>query len=50
MKYEIIESSSKGNAIIVDNKLLLDCGTSYAKIKNFLKNIKLIFISHSLTF
>ena len=46
MKYNIIGSSSKGNAIVVEDKILLDCGVSYTKIKPYLKNIKLIFISH----
>lgn len=46
MKYEIIGSSSKGNSIIFEDKILLDCGVSYSKLKKFLKNIKLVFISH----
>jgi len=46
MKYEIIGSSSKGNAIVVEDILLLDCGVSYAKIKPYLKKVKIIFISH----
>ena len=46
MKYNIIGSSSKGNAIIIEDMLLLDCGVSYTKLKTYLKNIKLIFISH----
>lgn len=46
MKYNIIGSSSKGNAIIVEDKILLDCGVSYTKLKQYLKDIKLIFISH----
>ena len=46
MKYNIIGSSSKGNAIIVEDKILLDCGVTYTKLKAYLKNIKLIFISH----
>ena len=47
MKYEIIGSSSKGNAIIVEDILMLDCGLSYARIKPYLKNVKLMFISHT---
>lgn len=47
MKYEIIGSSSKGNCIIVEDFLMLDCGVSYKKIKDKLSKIKLIFISHS---
>ena len=46
MKYEIIGSSSKGNCIIVEDILMLDCGVSYIRIKPYLKKIKLIFISH----
>lgn len=46
MKYNVISSSSSGNAIIVEDKILLDCGVSYTKLKPYLKNIKLIFISH----
>jgi len=46
MKYNIIGSSSKGNAIIVEDKILLDCGVTYTKLKSYLKDIKLIFISH----
>ena len=47
MKYEVIGSSSKGNCIIVEDMLMLDCGVSYSKIKPYLKKVKLIFISHS---
>lgn len=46
MKYEIIGSSSKGNCIIVEDILMLDCGLSYSKIKKYLNKVKLIFISH----
>lgn len=46
MRYDIIGSSSKGNAIVVEDILLLDCGLSYSKIKPYLNIIKLIFISH----
>ena len=47
MKYEIIGSSSAGNCIVVEDILMLDCGLSYKKIKQYLKKVKLIFISHS---
>ena len=46
MRYNIIGSSSKGNAIVVENILLLDCGLSYSKIKKYLSKVKLIFVSH----
>lgn len=46
MKYEIIGSSSKGNAIVLEDIILLDCGVSYTKLYECLKKIKLIFVSH----
>ena len=46
MKYEVIGSSSKGNCIVIEDMLMLDCGVSYTKIKPYLKKVKLIFISH----
>jgi len=47
VKYNIIGSSSKGNCIIVEDILMLDVGCSYVKIEKYLKQVKLIFISHS---
>lgn len=47
MNYEIINSGSDGNCIVIDGFFMIDCGLSYKKIKDKLKNIKLIFISHS---
>lgn len=46
MNYEIINSGSNGNAIIVEKILLLDCGISYTRLKKKLKEVKIIFISH----
>ena len=46
MSYEIISTGSKGNCIVVNNNILLDIGVPYKKIKSYLKDIKLIFISH----
>lgn len=46
MTYNILGTGSSGNCIIIENNIMLDCGLSYKKIKSYLKNIKLIFISH----
>ena len=46
MNYNILKTGSDGNATIVEDKILLDCGLPYSKIKKYLKNIKLVFISH----
>ena len=44
--YLKIGSGSKGNAILVQTKLLLDCGVSYVKLARYLRYIKVIFVSH----
>lgn len=46
LKYNIISSNSKGNAIIFQDYLLIDCGISYSKIKPYLKEIKVICLTH----
>ena len=47
MKYEIIQTGSKGNCLIINENIMLDCGISYLKLKNKLNKIKIIFISHA---
>ncbi len=46
MPYEILNSGSDGNCILLNDNIMLDCGIPYKKIKPYLKNIKIIFISH----
>lgn len=46
MNYEIINSGSDGNAILLENSILLDCGVTYKKIEPYLKKVKVIFLTH----
>ncbi len=46
MNYEVINSNSSGNCIILEEKIMLDCGVAFSRIKSKLKNVKIIFISH----
>lgn len=46
MPYEIISTGSDGNCIIIGKNTMLDAGISYKNIKYYLKDIKMIFISH----
>lgn len=45
IKYKIIASGSKGNSVII-NDILIDCGLPYNKLKDYLKDIKYLFITH----
>lgn len=42
----VISSSSQGNAVIYNRIALVDIGVSYSKVKPFLKDIKVIFLTH----
>lgn len=44
MNYEVISTGSKGNALLIENEILIDCGVSYRKLKE--KPIKLILLTH----
>lgn len=44
--YNIIASGSTGNATIIDNKILIDCGVPYTSIKKYVKYLKLILLTH----
>lgn len=46
MNYNIIASSSKGNAVIISEKILIDCGVSFASLKEYYKNIQLVLLTH----
>lgn len=42
MKYKIIQTGSKGNAVVYED-VMIDCGISYSKVPH---NIKLILLTH----
>lgn len=44
--YHIISSGSQGNAVLYHNSILVDCGVSFSKIEPFLKNIKIVLLTH----
>lgn len=46
MNYNVLATGSSGNATVIENEILLDCGVSFNKLKDYYKNLKLVFISH----
>lgn len=46
MHYSIINSGSDGNGIVVNEKILIDCGVSYKKLSPYIDKLRLVFISH----
>lgn len=46
MNYRIINTGSDGNATVIEDAILLDCGVSYKRLSDYVKDLKLVFISH----
>lgn len=46
MKINVISSGSNGNAVIYDNRIMVDCGVSFAKIKPFVNDIAIVLLTH----
>ena len=46
MEYVIISTGSKGNAVILNGEILIDCGVPYKSIKPYAKNLKIVLLTH----
>ncbi len=44
--YNVIQTGSKGNAVIYRNSILVDCGVSYSKLKPFENDLQIILLTH----
>ena len=46
MTYKIINTGSDGNATIVEDTILIDCGVSFKKIKPYIQKLQLVLLTH----
>lgn len=46
MNYKIINSGSDGNAVLINDEILIDCGVSFNKLQHCYKNLKLVLLTH----
>ena len=46
MNYNIISTGSQGNAIVLNNIILLDCGVPFRELKDVYKDIKIVLLTH----
>jgi phosphoribosyl 1,2-cyclic phosphodiesterase len=46
MNYKIVSSGSKGNCVIINQNVMVDCGVPFNKIKDDLYHIKYLLITH----
>lgn len=47
MKYNIISSGSEGNAVVLSNVVMVDCGVSFKALKDVYKALKLVLLTHA---
>ena len=46
MNYNIISTGSQGNAIVLNNIILLDCGVPFRDLKDVYKGLKIVLLTH----
>ena len=46
INYEIIASGSKGNAVIINKNIMVDCGVPFIRLKKYVKELKLVLLTH----
>lgn len=46
MKYKIISSCSTGNAVILKDYILIDCGVTFKKLEKYYKDLKIVLLTH----
>jgi phosphoribosyl 1,2-cyclic phosphodiesterase len=46
MNYNIIASGSSGNAIMIGENILIECGLPFKHLKDHINNLKYVFLTH----
>lgn len=46
MNYKIISSCSTGNATIIKDIILIDCGVTFKKLEKYYKKLKIVLLTH----
>lgn len=46
MTFNVISTGSKGNAVLLDGMILLDCGVPYKLIEPYVRDLRLVLLTH----
>jgi conserved hypothetical protein len=46
MNYKVINTGSDGNAIVLEDIILIDCGVSFKKLNECYKQLKIVLLTH----
>lgn len=44
--FEVISTGSRGNAVVLENKVLIDCGVPYKTLQHVAPELKLVLLTH----
>lgn len=44
--YKIISTGSKGNAVVINNTILIDCGVPYKSLSPYISKLKVVLLTH----
>ena len=46
MEYKIISTGSKGNAVVVDDRILIDCGVPFRRLESVYRDLDAVLLTH----
>lgn len=46
LTYNIISTGSQGNAVVLNNNILIDCGVSFKTLKDVYKKLNIVLLTH----
>lgn len=46
MDYKIISTGSQGNAVLIQNSILIDCGVPFSRLTDDYRSLKLVLLTH----
>lgn len=46
IEYDIVSTGSKGNAIVINSGILIDCGVPFKKLRDCYKGLRLVLLTH----
>lgn len=47
MTYNVISTGSKGNAVVINDKILIDCGVPFKLLEPYAKRLSLVLLTHA---
>lgn len=46
MTYDVIATGSSGNAVVINEKIMIDCGVPFSRIRPHMKDLQLVLLTH----